>query len=46
MRGKPLNAKAIDWLVAQGLLTITQSRLVLTRAGRLLTNKIVAELVF
>jgi oxygen-independent coproporphyrinogen-3 oxidase len=46
MRGKPLNVKAIDWLVAQGLLTTTQSRLVLTRVGRLLTNKIVAELVF
>jgi putative oxygen-independent coproporphyrinogen III oxidase len=45
MRGKPLNQKAIDWLIVQGLLTQTMERLALTRAGRVLTNRIVAELV-
>jgi oxygen-independent coproporphyrinogen-3 oxidase len=45
MRGHALNQKAIDWLIAQGLLTQTTERLALTRAGRVLTNRIVAELV-
>jgi len=45
LRGKPLNAEALAWLVEQGLVTRDGGRLRLTRQGRLLTNRIVAELV-
>ncbi|MGD9968483.1 MAG: radical SAM family heme chaperone HemW [Hyphomonadaceae bacterium] len=45
LRGKPLNTEALAWLVEQGLVTRDGGRLRLTRQGRLLTNRIVAELV-
>jgi putative oxygen-independent coproporphyrinogen III oxidase len=45
LRGKPLNAAALAWLVEQGLVTHDSGRLQLTRQGRLLSNRIVAELV-
>jgi putative oxygen-independent coproporphyrinogen III oxidase len=44
-RGKPLNAQALAWLVEQGLVTQEGGRLRLTRSGRVLSNRIVAELV-
>lgn len=44
LRGKPLNQEALRWLVEQGLVAREGARLRLTRAGRVLTNKIVAEL--
>ena len=45
LRGKPLNAAAMLWLTQRGLVQIEAERLRLTRAGRLLANSIVAELV-
>jgi oxygen-independent coproporphyrinogen-3 oxidase len=44
-RGKPLNKQALAWLVEQGLVTQEGGRLRLTRSGRVLSNRIVAELV-
>jgi putative oxygen-independent coproporphyrinogen III oxidase len=44
-RGKPLNAQALAWLVEQGLVVQDNGRLRLTRSGRVLSNRIVAELV-
>ncbi|MGD9981676.1 MAG: radical SAM family heme chaperone HemW [Hyphomonadaceae bacterium] len=45
LRGKPLNATALAWLVEQRLVIRERDRIRLTRAGRLLSNRIVAELV-
>ncbi len=45
LRGAPLNDRAIAWLAEQGLLEADGGRLKLTRAGRVLANSIVAELV-
>ena len=44
LRGRPLNAAAVDWLASEGLLVRAGDQLVLTRRGRALTNKIAAEL--
>lgn len=44
LRGRPLNGEAMDWLATEGLLVRAGERLVLTRRGRALTNKIAAEL--
>ena len=44
LRGAPLNAQALAWLVEQGMLTQDNGRIRLTRSGRLLSNRIVAEL--
>jgi oxygen-independent coproporphyrinogen-3 oxidase len=45
LRGQPLNADALAWLTAQGLAERDNGCVRLTRSGRLLANKIVAELV-
>lgn len=45
LRGRPLNRAALKWLVEQGLVIADGDRARLTRAGRALTNRIVAELV-
>ncbi len=45
LRGAPLNAQALQWLTEQGLVAQENGRIRLTRSGRLLSNKIVAELV-
>jgi len=44
LRGAPLNRQALGWLIEQGLVTQDNGRIRLTRSGRLLSNKIVAEL--
>src|SRR5690606_19436382 len=44
LRGAPLNRQALAWLVEQGMLTQDNGRVRLTRSGRLLSNRIVAEL--
>lgn len=46
LRGRPLNAAALDWLEAEGLIARDAGRLTLTRRGRILANRIVAELAF
>lgn len=45
LRGKPLNADALRWLSEQGLVAQGDGRLRLTPSGRVLCNRIVAELV-
>jgi len=44
LRGRPLNRQAVAWLVEQGLIAEDAGRLRLTPRGRVLTNRIVAEL--
>ncbi len=44
LRGRPLNQAALGWLEGQGLASCSNGRVRLTRSGRLLTNKIAAEL--
>jgi oxygen-independent coproporphyrinogen-3 oxidase len=44
LRGAPLNRQALAWLIEQGLVTEDNGRIRLTRSGRLLSNRIVAEL--
>ncbi len=44
VRGKPLNTPALNWLLKQGLVAQAAGRVRLTRSGRLLSNRIVAEL--
>ena len=44
LRGSPLNREALAWLIEQDLVAHENGRVRLTRSGRLLTNKIVAEL--
>jgi oxygen-independent coproporphyrinogen-3 oxidase len=44
LRGAPLNAQALAWLIEQGLVAQDNGRIRLTRSGRLLSNRIVAEL--
>jgi coproporphyrinogen III oxidase-like Fe-S oxidoreductase len=44
LRGTPLNRNALGWLEEQQLVSLVDGRVRLTRAGRLLTNKIAAEL--
>lgn len=43
-RGAPINHQALDWLVAQGFVTHSDGRVRLTRAGRVVANKVAAEL--
>ncbi|MBY0562719.1 MAG: radical SAM family heme chaperone HemW [Hyphomonadaceae bacterium] len=45
LRGRPLNADALEWLVREGLATHAGGRIALTARGRVLANKIAAELV-
>ncbi len=45
LRGKPLNADALAWLMEQGLVVQASGRICLTQSGRVLSNRIVAELV-
>jgi putative oxygen-independent coproporphyrinogen III oxidase len=45
LRGAPLNAQALAWSIEQGLVAQDNGRIRLTRSGRLLSNRIVAELV-
>lgn len=44
LQGAPINRQALGWLTEQGLVTQENGRIRLTRSGRLLSNKIVAEL--
>ena len=44
LRRAPLNRQALDWLTEQGLVTQSNGRIRLTPSGRLLSNRIVAEL--
>lgn len=44
LRGAPLNRQALAWLIEQGLVRQDNGRIRLTRSGRLLSNRIVAEL--
>ena len=44
IRGRPLNAAALGWLTDQGFVTQDAGRVRLTRSGRVLSNRIVAEL--
>ncbi len=44
LRGRPLNRAALAWLIEQGLVAHERGRVRLTRAGRVLANRIAAEL--
>lgn len=44
LRGRTFNPEAVAWLAEQGLITQQSGRIRLTRRGRALTNRIVAEL--
>lgn len=44
LRDRPVDPAALGWLEAQGLIAVRDGRVRLTHAGRLLTNKIAAEL--
>jgi putative oxygen-independent coproporphyrinogen III oxidase len=44
LRGRPLNRDALRWLAEQGLITTDEARFCLTPRGRVLANKIAAEL--
>jgi oxygen-independent coproporphyrinogen-3 oxidase len=44
LRGAPINHQALAWLIEQNLVTQDNGRIRLTRSGRLLSNRIVAEL--
>jgi putative oxygen-independent coproporphyrinogen III oxidase len=44
LRGRPVNSDALRWLIDQKLVTHDGRRVRLARAGRLLANKIAAEL--
>lgn len=44
LRGAPINRDALQWLTEQGLVAQDNGRIRLTRSGRLLSNRIVAEL--
>ncbi|MBL8547263.1 MAG: radical SAM family heme chaperone HemW [Hyphomonadaceae bacterium] len=45
LRGASLNREKLKWLMGQGLVSQENGRICLTRSGRLLSNRIVAELV-
>lgn len=45
LRGARLNREKLQWLVEQGHVTQENGRIRLTRSGRLLSNRIIAELV-
>lgn len=44
LRGAPINRDALQWLTEQGLVAQDNGRIRLTRSGRLLSNRVVAEL--
>lgn len=44
LRGRPVNAEALRWLSAQGLITYDAARVRLTPRGRIVSNTIAAEL--
>lgn len=44
LRGAPINHQKLAWLIEQNLVTQENGRVRLTRSGRLLSNRIVAEL--
>lgn len=44
LRGRPIKADALDWLVQQGMVTHEAGRIRLTPSGRLLANTVAAEL--
>lgn len=44
LQSAPINRQALGWLTEQGLVTQENGRIRLTRSGRLLSNRIVAEL--
>lgn len=44
LRGRPLDRDAVAWLQAQGWITQSAGRVGLTRSGRLVANRIAAEL--
>ena len=44
LRGAPINSEALTWLIEQDLVAQDNGRIRLTRSGRLLSNRIVAEL--
>ncbi|MFZ2031895.1 MAG: radical SAM family heme chaperone HemW [Vitreimonas sp.] len=44
LREKPIDPAAIAWLAEQGLIDARDNRVTLTRSGRVLANKIAAEL--
>jgi len=44
LQGASINRQALGWLTEQGLVTQENGRIRLTRSGRLLSNRIVAEL--
>jgi oxygen-independent coproporphyrinogen-3 oxidase len=46
LRGRPLSADALAWLAEQGLVTHANGHVRLTRQGRLLADRISAELAF
>ncbi|MEJ0058266.1 MAG: hypothetical protein WDM79_01140 [Terricaulis sp.] len=43
-RGRALDPSALDFLQQQNLIALTHDRITLTRAGRLLANRVAAEL--
>lgn len=43
-RGRPLNGKALAWLAEEGLIVQHEGRVRLTESGRILANRIAAEL--
>jgi oxygen-independent coproporphyrinogen-3 oxidase len=45
LRGAPLNAQGMAWLAEQGLLTRAEGRVTLTARGRVLADRIAAELL-
>jgi oxygen-independent coproporphyrinogen-3 oxidase len=45
LRGRPLNAEATAWLAEQGLLRRDRQRIALTSEGRIVADKIAAELL-
>jgi oxygen-independent coproporphyrinogen-3 oxidase len=44
LRAKPIDPAAVAWLAEQGLISANEQRIVLTRSGRVLANRIAAEL--
>jgi len=44
LRGSPIDREKLAWLISEGLITQDNGRIRLTRSGRLLSNRIVAEL--
>jgi oxygen-independent coproporphyrinogen-3 oxidase len=44
LRAKSIDPAAVAWLAEQGLVTANDGRIVLTRSGRVLANRIAAEL--